>query len=177
MFEPRLRFLASDDDFDDFAFEDETVDLEFEIGEYRLDDHDDEPDPIAAAIVFVPSPVVVIAALVPSRTPASIRVLSNKLPPKSSIAPRIKVTPKPIAKKKIVKKATKKAAAKTAPVKKAPVKKTPVKKVPKKKVPTKKKVAKKAPLKRKRPGAPRPVLVLQKKLSAKKANKTTAKKK
>ena len=199
MFEPRLRFLASDEDFDDFAFEDETVDLEVEIGEYQFDDHEDELDSVSPVIVFIPPPRVVIAsqalsiestelASVVRKKPASVRSISDKRQTRKSLSTPNRATSKPIAKKAVAKterkisskqrmkdaakKAIKKAVKKAAKkaVVKTPAKKAPVKKAPAKKAPKKQAPVKKTPGK-KAPGKKAPA----KKTSAK-TKKSPAKK-
>ena len=161
MFETRLRFLASDDDFDDFAFE-ETVDLEFEIGEYRLEDHEEELDTVSPVIVFVPPPRVVITSPAPAVQSMNVRDKRQTRKPLAKVAKTDKKISLKQRTKEAAKKAVKKAIKKTvvkAPAKKAPAKKAPatVKKSPPKKAPVKKAPAKKTP--------------------AKKATKKTAKKK
>ena len=44
MFNSRVHFLSADEEFDDFAFEDEHVDIESEIAEYRLESGEDDDE-------------------------------------------------------------------------------------------------------------------------------------
>ena len=57
----RIRFLASDEEFDDFAFEVESVDFQSEMAEYKADDDEEELEGLfVVAPVRSPSAVVVV---------------------------------------------------------------------------------------------------------------------
>ena len=56
MYRPRLAFREDDDELDDFDYDDEHVELESEIGEYRSEDEDEDMDEVEAIDNTPPEP-------------------------------------------------------------------------------------------------------------------------
>src|SRR5260370_6855700 len=152
------RWSASDEenDMDDFEYDDEHVDVESEIGEYRSEEEDEDLEDVGVpgegspseVVTLIPEEAEVIIAVIsetePAETPEPVEPIAEKAPAEKMQESKKKKPMAVAAEPSRPIPLKKKASAKKAPAKKAPAKKAPAKKVgPAKKAPPQKTETKK----------------------------------
>src|SRR3954453_15438306 len=134
MYRPRLFARVDDEGLDDFDYDDEHVELESEIGEYRSEDEDEDMDEVDDIENTPPEPA---SAVKKSEGEQNGSAEGSETGSQGTTP----AEPTPAAPKKPAKKAGSKGSGKTpakkaptqAPAKKAPAKKSPATKTPAKK--------------------------------------------